>query len=65
MATAIDHSTTFLLGRLNWSAVPTDPIVLSTFVVVAIGGAAVTNESTSPYAYSVVPPTTFVATVWK
>ncbi len=40
MATAIDHSTTFLLGRLNWSAVPTDPIVLSAFVVVAIGGAA-------------------------
>ena len=40
MATAIDHSTTFLLGRLNWSAIPTDPIVLSTFVVVAIGGAA-------------------------
>lgn len=38
MAT-IDHSTTFLLGRLNLSAIPYDPIVQATFVVVAIGGA--------------------------
>ncbi|WP_408592433.1 cytochrome o ubiquinol oxidase subunit I [Paracoccus marcusii] len=38
MAT-IDHSTTFLLGRLNLSAIPQDPIVWATFVVVAIGGA--------------------------
>ncbi|MFB2552520.1 cytochrome o ubiquinol oxidase subunit I [Ensifer soli] len=39
MAT-IDTSTTLLLGRLNWSAIPTEPVVLATFVVVAIGGAA-------------------------
>ncbi|WP_373960721.1 cbb3-type cytochrome c oxidase subunit I [Paracoccus sp. PAMC 22219] len=38
MAT-IDHSTTFLLGRLNLSAIPQDPIVWATFVVVVIGGA--------------------------
>ncbi|WDA11534.1 cytochrome o ubiquinol oxidase subunit I [Paracoccus marcusii] len=38
MAT-IDHSTTFILGRLNLSAIPQDPIVWATFVVVAIGGA--------------------------
>ena len=38
MAT-IDHSTTFLLGRLNLSAIPQDPIVWASFVVVAIGGA--------------------------
>lgn len=38
MAT-IDHSTTFLLGRLNLSAIPQDPIVWVTFVVVAIAGA--------------------------
>ncbi|WP_126975686.1 cytochrome o ubiquinol oxidase subunit I [Frigidibacter oleivorans] len=33
-----DNSTTLLLGRLNLSAVPKEPIVLVTAVVVAIGG---------------------------
>lgn len=32
--------TTFLLGRLNWDAIPKEPIVMATFVVVAIGGIA-------------------------
>ena len=35
-----------LLGRLWWDAVPTEPIVLVTFVVVAIGGAAVLGALT-------------------
>ena len=30
--------TTFLLGRLTWEAIPTDPIILVTFAVVALGG---------------------------
>ncbi|CAM3066165.1 cytochrome o ubiquinol oxidase subunit I [Paracoccus nototheniae] len=38
MAT-IDHSTTFLFGRLNFSAIPEDPIVWATAFVVAIAGA--------------------------
>ena len=37
MAT-FSNETTFLLGRLNWDAIPKEPIVLATFVVVAIGG---------------------------
>ncbi|RJL04073.1 cytochrome o ubiquinol oxidase subunit I [Paracoccus siganidrum] len=37
MATA-SNETTFLLGRLNWDAIPHDPIVWATFVVVALGG---------------------------
>ncbi|MFC3167087.1 cytochrome o ubiquinol oxidase subunit I [Paracoccus fontiphilus] len=37
---ADDIQTTFLLGRLDWHAIPQDPIVWATFVVVAIGGVA-------------------------
>ena len=38
---AVDHSHwSLLLGRLWWDAIPTEPIVLATFVVVALGGAA-------------------------
>ncbi len=40
MALPANTETTLLLGRLNWSAIPTDPIVWATFAVVAIGGAA-------------------------
>ncbi len=43
MAMAFEYpsnDTTFLLGRLNWDAIPTEPIVLGTFVVVAIAGIA-------------------------
>ncbi|PZO65972.1 MAG: cytochrome o ubiquinol oxidase subunit I [Paracoccus denitrificans] len=40
MATIPSNDTTFLFGRLNWSAIPTEPIVLVTMVVVAIGGIA-------------------------
>ena len=43
MAMAFEYpsnETTFLLGRLNWDAIPTEPIVLGTFVVVAIAGIA-------------------------
>ncbi|MFD2441276.1 hypothetical protein [Paracoccus kondratievae] len=39
MAT-FSNETTFLLGRLNWDAIPKEPIVLGTFVVVAMGGVA-------------------------
>ncbi len=39
MAT-FSNETTFLFGRLNWDAVPKEPIVWATFVAVAIGGAA-------------------------
>ena len=30
--------TSFLLGRLTWAAIPTDPIVLITLAVIALGG---------------------------
>src|SRR5690606_12291537 len=39
MAT-FSNETTFLLGRLNWDAIPKEPILLGTFVVVAMGGVA-------------------------
>lgn len=36
---AVEHvETSFLLGRLTWDAIPKEPIVLATFVVVALGG---------------------------
>ncbi|MFC3629178.1 cytochrome o ubiquinol oxidase subunit I [Paracoccus angustae] len=38
MAIPSEIPTTFLLGRLDWNAIPQDPIVWATFVVVAIGG---------------------------
>ncbi|SNR40254.1 cytochrome o ubiquinol oxidase subunit I [Paracoccus sediminis] len=41
MAIPTEIPTTFLLGRLDWNAVPQDPIVWAAGVVVAIGGAAV------------------------
>ena len=42
---AVDHSSvtdsTFLFGRLAWDKLPiTEPIVVGTFIVVALGGAA-------------------------
>lgn len=40
MAAPTELETTFLLGRLNWNAIPEDPIVWATFVVVAVGGMA-------------------------
>ena len=41
MATELpSNDTTFLLGRLNWDAIPKEPIVWATFVVVAVGGIA-------------------------
>ncbi|MTE00397.1 cytochrome o ubiquinol oxidase subunit I [Paracoccus sp. YIM 132242] len=40
MAIPSEIPTTFLLGRLDWHAVPQDPIVWATGVVVAIGGVA-------------------------
>jgi cytochrome o ubiquinol oxidase subunit 1 len=40
MAIPTNVETTFLLGRLNWDAIPKEPIVMATFVVVAIGGIA-------------------------
>ena len=40
MATDLPEPTTFLLGRLNWDAIPKEPIVMGTFVVVALGGVA-------------------------
>lgn len=41
MATELpSNDTTFLLGRLNWDAIPKEPIVWATFVVVALGGIA-------------------------
>ncbi|WP_018001322.1 cytochrome o ubiquinol oxidase subunit I [Paracoccus sp. N5] len=39
MAT-FSNETTLLFGRLNWDAVPKEPIVWATFVAVAIGGIA-------------------------
>ncbi|MCV2448154.1 cytochrome o ubiquinol oxidase subunit I [Paracoccus sp. DMF] len=39
MAT-FSNETTFLFGRLNWDAIPKEPIVWATFVAVAIGGVA-------------------------
>ena len=39
MAIPSDIETTFLLGRLDWNAIPQDPIVWATGAVVAIGGA--------------------------
>ena len=39
MAT-FSNETTFLLGRLSWDAIPKEPIVWATFVVVALGGIA-------------------------
>ncbi|UXU76611.1 MULTISPECIES: cytochrome o ubiquinol oxidase subunit I [unclassified Paracoccus (in: a-proteobacteria)] len=39
MAT-FSNETTFLLGRLNWDAIPKEPIVWATFAVVAVGGLA-------------------------
>ena len=39
MAVPSNIETTFLLGRLDWNAIPQDPIVWATGVVVAIGGA--------------------------
>ena len=41
MAVPANVETTFLLGRLTWDAIPKEPIVFATFIVVAIGGAAV------------------------
>jgi cytochrome o ubiquinol oxidase subunit 1 len=47
MATpTFSNETTFLLGRLNWSAIPQEPIVWATFVVVAIAGAGVLGALT-------------------
>ncbi|WP_207102287.1 cytochrome o ubiquinol oxidase subunit I [Paracoccus shandongensis] len=40
MAIPSEIPTTFLLGRLDWHAIPQDPIVWATGVVVAIGGVA-------------------------
>ncbi|RNF36010.1 cytochrome o ubiquinol oxidase subunit I [Paracoccus methylarcula] len=40
MAIPANVETTFLLGRLNWDAIPKEPIVIATFVVVAVGGIA-------------------------
>ena len=40
MATLPSNDTTFLLGRLNWDAVPKEPIVWGTFAVVALAGIA-------------------------
>ncbi len=46
MAVEQTVETSFLLGRLTLSAIPTEPIVLVTFVVVAIGGAALLGALT-------------------
>ncbi len=40
MATLPSNDTTFLLGRLNWDAIPKEPIVWATFAAVALGGIA-------------------------
>ena len=40
MAIPTNVETTFLLGRLNWDAIPKEPIVMATFVVVAPVGAS-------------------------
>lgn len=40
MAIPSNIETTFLLGRLDWNAIPADPIIWVTGVVVAIGGGA-------------------------
>ncbi|MGV3573511.1 MAG: cytochrome o ubiquinol oxidase subunit I [Devosia sp.] len=36
----------FIFGRLTWEALPYDPIIVSTFVVVALGGLAVVGALT-------------------
>ena len=46
MAVEIPHETSFLLGRLTWAAIPPDPIVWVTFVVVALGGIALLGALT-------------------
>ena len=46
MAIPANVETTLLLGRLNWDAIPKDPIVWATFVVVALGGAALLGALT-------------------
>ena len=44
---AVDHSRwSPLLGRLWWDAIPTDPIILSTFAVVILGGVALVGALT-------------------
>lgn len=44
---AVDHSRwSPLFGRLWWDAIPTDPIVLSTFAVVVLGGVALVGALT-------------------
>ena len=40
MAIPDNVETTFLFGRLNWDAIPKEPIVLATFAVVVLGGLA-------------------------
>ena len=40
MAVPSEIPTTFLLGRLDWHAIPQDPIIWVTFAVVAVGGLA-------------------------
>ncbi|NBZ87749.1 cytochrome o ubiquinol oxidase subunit I [Stagnihabitans tardus] len=40
MAVTGPIETSLLFGRLTWDAIPTDPIVLATFAVVALGGGA-------------------------
>ncbi len=45
MAT-FSNETTLLLGRLNWSAIPQEPIVWATFAVVVLGGVAVLGALT-------------------
>lgn len=40
MATPSQIETTFLLGRLNFQAIPQDPIVWATFAMVVLGGGA-------------------------
>ena len=38
--------TSFLFGRLTWAAIPKEPIVLATFIVVALGGIALVGALT-------------------
>jgi len=40
MAVTGPIETSLLFGRLTWAAIPTDPIILATFAVVALGGGA-------------------------
>lgn len=39
-------ATSFLLGRLTWEAIPTEPIVMATFAVVVLGGIALVGALT-------------------